>query len=237
MTEHSSADPRVALLTGTNRGTGRAIATALHDSGWRIISLNRTLTGEEWLGEVRCDLAELADLEAGASAVLQHADHLHACILNAAVRRLAPVADLTMTDMMTSIAVNLLAPFRLTQLTLPLIRHSAGVYVYMGSHAATRYFESGAAYSATKAALKGLVETLLLEERQNGVRAVLVSPGAIANRAGDRSPVKMSAGSVGRFVAQLINSTPPDIAVGEVEIRPARLSPPGQYGLERLQHV
>ena len=123
LTEHSSADPRVALLTGTNRGTGRAIATALHDSGWRIISLNRTLTGEEWLGEVRCDLAELADLEAGASAVLQHADHLHACILNAAVRRLAPVADLTMTDMMTSIAVNLLAPFRLTQLTLPLIRH------------------------------------------------------------------------------------------------------------------
>jgi 3-oxoacyl-[acyl-carrier protein] reductase len=231
------SERRVALLTGTNRGTGRAIAGSLRDAKWRIISLNRTVAGEKWLGEIPCDLADASEVEAGIAEVKQRADCLHACVLNAAIRRLAPVATLSMSDLVASVAVNLLTPFRLTQATLPLVRKVAGLYVFMGSHAATRYFEGGAAYSCTKAALKGLVETLLLEERAHGVRAVLVSPGAIANRVGDRSPHKMSASSVGEFVGRLITNTPPDIAVGEVEIRPALLAASGVTGIARLQSI
>jgi NAD(P)-dependent dehydrogenase (short-subunit alcohol dehydrogenase family) len=139
--------------------------------------------------------------------------------------------------MTASVLVNLIAPFRLTQATLPLLRRTGGVLVFMGSHAGTRFFEGGAAYCATKAALKALVEVLLLEERPQGVRTVLVSPGAIANRAYDDSVMKMSVQSVGRFVAKLITEVPSDIAVGEIEIRPARLASPTVTGLDRLQSV
>jgi 3-oxoacyl-[acyl-carrier protein] reductase len=231
------ADPQIALLTGTNRGTGRGIATALHDGGWKILSLNRTLTGEAWLGEIRCDLASPDGLESAIAEVQRRVDRLDACVLNAAVRRLAPVAELPLTDMTSSVLVNLVAPFRLTQATLPLVREAAGAYIFMGSHAGSRFFEGGAAYCATKAALKALVEVLLLEERPAGVRAMLVSPGAIANRPGDESAVKMSPFSVGRLVARLIMDTPRDIAIGEVEIRPAQLGAPTTLGIDRLQYV
>lgn len=230
-------DPQIALVTGTNRGTGRAIAAAMHEAGWKIISLNRTLTGEPWLGEIGCDLADPGELEAGIAEVSRRVDRLHACVLNAAIRRLSPVANLPVEDMTSSVLVNLIAPFRLTQATLPFLRSTGGVYIFMGSHAGTRFFEGGAAYCSTKAALKALVEVLLLEERPTGVRAMLVSPGAIANRTGDDSALKMSAQSVGRFVAKLITDAPRDIAVGEVEIRPAQLGSPAVAGIDRLQHV
>ncbi|WP_242905069.1 SDR family oxidoreductase [Actinomadura terrae] len=226
-----------ALVTGTNRGTGRGIAEALRDSGWNVLSLNRTLTGESWLGEIECDLADPGDIDRALAEVGERVDRLDACVLNAAVRRLHPVASLPLPELRESVAVNLMAPFHIAQSALPLVRAAGGLYVFVGSHAGTRFFEGGAAYCMTKSTLRALVEVLLLEERRNGVRAVLVSPGAIANRPGDGSPLKMSARSVGRFVEQLITRTPADIAVGEVEIRPARLDPQGALGLDRLQHV
>jgi NAD(P)-dependent dehydrogenase (short-subunit alcohol dehydrogenase family) len=118
---------------------------------------------------------------------------------------------------------------------LPAIRASAGSYVVMGSHAGIRFFEGGAAYSATKAALKALVETLLLEERAHGVRATLVNAGAIANRHGDDVPYKMSPAA--HWVGALVQDQARDLAVGEVEIRPARLPAPQVAGLAPLQHV
>lgn len=231
----TSTDPTV-LITGTNRGTGRAIAEVMHTAGWRIVSLNRTLSGEPWLGEITCDLSLPDQITAAMAEAAATVERIDACVLNAAVRKLGPLASLPAEDMNNSIAINLLAPFLLTQATLPLLRSSRGIYVFIGSHAGSRFFEGGTAYCASKSALKALVEILLLEERAAGVRAVLVSPGAIANRDYDCSPLKMSPESVGRCVAQLITQTPPDIVVGEIEIRPANLAP-AVVGLERLQHV
>jgi NAD(P)-dependent dehydrogenase (short-subunit alcohol dehydrogenase family) len=224
------------LVTGTNRGTGRGIAAAFHALGCRVVSLNRTVTGEDWLGEIPCDLTSMASIDRAVRRLADTVPVLDACVCNAAVRRFAPIAKLRTADWTASVATNLTAPFLLTRATLPLIRRPGGVYVYVGSHAGSRFFEGGAAYCATKAALKALVEVLLLEERPHGVRGVLVSPGAIANHADDDSTEKMSPRSVGDLVAQLVLHCPPDIAVGEVEIRPAVLHP-GQSGIARLQQV
>lgn len=78
---------------------------------------------------------------------------------------------------------------------------------------------------------------LLLEERANGVRAVLVSPGAIANRDWDASPSKISTASFGSLVVDLVDRMPADLAVGEIEVRPAVLEQGPESGLARLQRV
>jgi 3-oxoacyl-[acyl-carrier protein] reductase len=236
MDEKDSAE-RVAVVTGSNRGLGHGIAAALRAQNHRIVSLNRTLSGEPWLGEMRCDLAcpdQIDDVTRHLRSTLHGID---VCVLNAAVRRLAPIEALTRADWNASLAVNLSSVFQVIQATLPLVRAARGIYVVIGSHAASRYFEGGVAYSATKAALHAVVETLLLEERPHGVRAVLVSPGAIANRDGDRSEAKMKASSIGEVVTWLVTRTPADIAVGEIELRPAVLEPAGVTGIERLQRV
>lgn len=230
-------EQRRVLVVGSNRGLGRGIATAFHQAGFEVVSLNRTLTGEPWLGEVECDVAEPRSIRDALGRLRERDLVLDVCVLNAAVRRLAPVARMSDQDWNDSVAVNLTAPFLLSRGLLPLTRRPGGLLIVIGSHAGTHYFEGGAAYCATKAALKALVEVLLLEERPAGVRAMLVSPGAIANRAEDTSPWKMAPESVGRALTQLCLDLPEDVAVGEIELRPAVLDGSSVVGIERLQRV
>jgi NAD(P)-dependent dehydrogenase (short-subunit alcohol dehydrogenase family) len=230
-------EPKVALVTGSNRGLGYGIARAFHRARYRVVSLNRTLANEEWLGEIQCDLAAPDEVAAALATIRREVVRLDVCVLNAAVRRFGTVAELDPSALLTSLAVNLGAPVLVAQGCLPLLRSAKGVIVVIGSHAAARYFEGGVAYSATKAGLKALVETLLLEERRNGVRATLVSPGAIANRPDDRATSKMTTDAVGEVVRWAAEGTPDGIALGEVEIRPLVLGEPAVVGIQRLQDV
>ncbi len=233
----SGSAPPAALVTGASRGTGLAIARELHRRGYRVGALNRTRLGEDWLHEYLCDLTEPDAVDAAVADVLRDFGRLDACVTSAVVRRLGRIEELAPHLWDESVAVNLTSVFRVVRATLPAIRASAGSYVIMGSHAGTRFFEGGAAYGATKAALKVLVETLLLEERAHGVRATLISAGAIANRHGDETPYKMTTRSVARCVGALVQQQPRDLVVGDLEIRPARLPEPQVAGIARLQHV
>ncbi|WP_256092081.1 SDR family oxidoreductase [Micromonospora haikouensis] len=221
-------------MTGANRGTGRAIAAELAEAGMQVWELNRNPSGSPT--EIICDLSEPAELSAAITEVLQRVDRLDALVTNAVDRYFAPVADIDMQRWNAALTVNLTSIVATVQQTLPLLRRSQGSIVLMGSHAGTRFFESGLSYCATKAALKALCEVLLLEERPYGVRTSLVSPGAIANEDGDRSPMKMSTVSVAKVVRDLVLN-PSDVAVGEIELRPASLGPPVVAGLDRLQSV
>jgi 3-oxoacyl-[acyl-carrier protein] reductase len=230
-------DAPTALITGSNRGLGRGIAEALYRGGYQLISLNRTVTGEGWLGELPCDLSRPDQIEAAGAVLRESVDRLDVCVLNAAVRRLGSLERLSATDWETSLSVNLSSAVYLIQQTLPQVRAAQGTYVVVGSHAATRFFEGGAAYSASKAGLRAVVETLLLEERPRGVRAMLLSPGAIANRPDDVSAAKMSPASIGDLICRLISAPGLDVTIGEIEVRPTVLEPALITGIDRLQSV
>lgn len=226
--------PPVAIVTGGNRGTGRAITAELDQAGMEVWQLNRKPSGSP--REVGCDLSSAAELNAAVEQVLERTGRLDALVTNAVDRYFAPVAELDPERWATALTVNLTSVVTLVQRTLPMLRRSRGTIVLMGSHAGTRFFEGGLAYCAPKAALKALSEVLLLEERPHGVRTSLVNPGAIANEDGDTSSLKMTTRSVARVVRELITN-PPDLAVAEIELRPAALGPAVVSGLDRLQSV
>jgi NAD(P)-dependent dehydrogenase (short-subunit alcohol dehydrogenase family) len=224
----------VAVVTGANRGTGRAIAAELAGAGMQVWQLNRKPTGSST--EVICDLSDPGRIAAAFAEVLEHTGRLDALVTNAVDRYFAPVIDLDLDRWNAALTVNLTSIVASVQQALPMLRRSGGSIVLMGSHAGTRFFEGGLSYCASKAALKAVCEVLLLEERPFGVRTTLVSPGAIANEDGDESPLKMTTASVARVVRDLILN-PSDVAVGEIELRPALLGPPVVAGLDRLQSV
>ncbi|MFJ1649786.1 SDR family NAD(P)-dependent oxidoreductase [Streptomyces sp. NPDC088258] len=226
--------PPVAIVTGGNRGTGRAITTELTHAGMEVWQLNRNTSGDP--RDITCDLSQPADLHTAVQHILTRTGRLDALITNAVDRYYAPIAELDLDRWTTALTVNLTSTIALIQQTLPMLRRSRGTIVLMGSHAGSRFFEGGLPYCAPKAALKALSEILLLEERPHGVRTSLVSPGAIANEDGDTSPLKITTGSVARVVRDLITN-PSDIAVAEIELRPAALGPPAVTGLDRLQSV
>lgn len=224
------------IVTGANRGTGFAIADALSAAGWRVWGLNRTPAGVPWMREIPCDLSRADEVAAAVATVVGAAGGVDAVVTNAVTRSLGRIATLEPRQWREALDVNLTSSLFLIQACLPSLRERRGRIVLMGSHAGSRFFEGGACYCATKAALKALAEVLLLEERPNGVRTTLVSPGAIANEAGDDSPHKLSVGSVGEAVRWVLEA-PDDSVVGELEIRPARLPSPSVTGLDRLLAV
>lgn len=233
----SSADAPVAVVTGCNRGIGRSIAEELRARGHRLFGLNRTLLKEDWLTEVPCDLSVPEEVPRAVDRVLEETGgRVDLCVSNAVDRVLEPIATMPAGGWERMLAVNLTAGLHLTQALLPAIRACRGLFVFLGSHAGTRYFEGGAAYSATKAALAAFTETLLIEERPNGVRACLVEPGAIANLDGDHAPYKMTVDSVARCVASIVD-LPPDMTVGRIEIRPAAPLQAPVTGIDRLLYV
>ncbi|MQS11296.1 SDR family oxidoreductase [Streptomyces kaniharaensis] len=229
------AAPPLALVTGSNRGTGRAVRSRLIADGYTVRCLNRSPCADHD-DPVTVDFGDPAAVARAAEQVLADAPRLDLLVVNAVTRGFGAVADVTAQDWDEAVAVNLTAPVRLVQAALPLLRRAQGHIVLMGSHAGSRPFEGGVAYCATKAALKQVAEVLLMEERRHGVRTTLLSPGAIRNFDDDHSAYKMSVESVAEVVSWAA-STPRDTVLGEIELRPGRLDTPPVVGLDRLQHV
>jgi NADP-dependent 3-hydroxy acid dehydrogenase YdfG len=236
----ASAEPNrrragTALVTGANRGTGLAIAEHLESAGMRVWRVNRTGAARD--RELSCDLSDLAAVDRVVREACAAADgRLDVFVANAVDRYFAPVAELDAERWSRALTVNLSSIVVAVRAALPALRAARGTIALMGSHAGSRFFETGASYCASKAALKAVCEVLLLEERRNGVRTCLVSPGAIANEEGDRSAFKMTTDSVAGLVEWIV-SAPADLAVGEIELRPAALAPAAPVGLDRLQSV
>jgi 3-oxoacyl-[acyl-carrier protein] reductase len=235
MDKRTSTEPPVAVVTGCNRGTGLAIAERLHQAGMRVWGLNRTPVPDVPFAQVTCDLADLVAVERAVHRVVAEEGRLDVVVANAVDRYYAPIADLDLDRWSRALTVNLTSVVALVKAALPALRAVRGQVVLMGSHAGVRFFEGGVSYCAAKAAFRALSETLLLEERANGVRTSLVNPGAIANELGDDSPLKMSTASVAEVVAWVLTA-PADLTVGEVETRPSRLEAP-IIGIDRLQAV
>lgn len=224
------------LVTGAGRGTGYAIARAFHERGWSVAALNRTPCGEEWLGELECDVADRAAVHAAVPRAVAALGGLDVLVANAAVRRLGPIGGLSDEDWDISIATNLTGVFAVVREALPALVRSRGCVVVLGSQAGGEFFEGGAAYCASKAALKALVEVLLLERRHDGLRATLVVPGAIANRDGDGSAHKLDPARVAEVVVR-VATLPADCVVREVAVDPAAPLRPPYTGIDRLQYA
>jgi len=226
---------RVVVVTGSNRGTGRAVARAFHEVGDRVVGLNRTPSGAGWMHEVGCDLRRPERIDAAVREVVERFGRIDILVNSAAVRRFAPVHLMKDEDWRESVAVNLDAVFRLTRAAAPHLIESKGLVVFMGSHAGIYFFEKGAAYCATKAAVHALAEVVIRDLRHEGVRATLIAPGAIANREGDPAAWKIRPEDVGRLVVALA-STPPSLIPGFVEVRPSKPPRLPFDGIELLQY-
>lgn len=226
---------RLAVVTGSNRGTGRAIRTRLTADGFDVRCLNRTSCPDH-TDPVLVDFRDGEAVRRAALAALGDAGRLDLLVLNAVTRSFGRLAELSPVDWDEAVAVNLTSVFRVIQASLPALRAAGGHIVIMGSHAGVRPFEEGVAYCATKAALRSVAEILLMEERQHGVRTTLLNPGAIRNFDDDVAETKMSVESVASVVSWAV-ATPPDTVLGEIELRPALLDPPPVTGLDRLQYV
>jgi len=164
---------RVALVTGSGRRVGRAIATALASRGCHLILHYRTAAAEaRALAAEAARLgvkavpaqADLADPAAAASLVRAAEEafgRLDILVNNAAVFTRTPLGDVTAAAWDALFAVNLRAPFLLAQAAAPLMaRGGGGRIVNIADISAERPWADYIPYCATKAGLIALTRGL-----------------------------------------------------------------------------
>jgi NAD(P)-dependent dehydrogenase (short-subunit alcohol dehydrogenase family) len=183
---------KTALITGAGRGIGAAVALALAQCGARVVLAARDLAACEVVAQAitaaggealaqRCDVAELASVEALAAAARAHFGRLDILVNNAAVvGPIGRLADADPAGWAATIAINTIGAYHLIRTVLPdMVAAGAGTIVNLSSGAAHRALEGWSAYCASKAALAMLTKSLVEEYGAAGIRVFGFGPGMV----------------------------------------------------------
>lgn len=165
---------KTALITGCNRGLGAGIRDALLKENYRVIGLNRTLSGKkiENYIEIKCDTSKSNEVEAIANQVEEKIDLL---IINAGIRRFNKIENMEIKDWEDSVNTNLNGAFYTLNTFIGKVKQAKGDIIIIGSHSEKYTFEEGGAYCSTKLALRGLTECLREELRYEEIRVSYLS--------------------------------------------------------------
>jgi NAD(P)-dependent dehydrogenase (short-subunit alcohol dehydrogenase family) len=168
---------RRIFITGAARGIGAALAERLHARGARV-----ALAGleEDALAEVatrcggapwgRCDVARRAEVDAAVAAAAGALGGLDVVVANAGVAAQLPLVDGDPAVFERTIAVNLLGVYYTLRAAGPHISHRDGYALPIASLAAAAHVPLLGAYSASKAGVEALGNTLRIELRPYGAR-------------------------------------------------------------------
>jgi len=211
---------KVCLITGSARGIGKAIALALGGRGAKVaISdvLDQTLDearaeleahGVEVLAQ-RADVTKADDCAALVQAALAKFGRLDVVVNNAGISIVSNFEDCTPEACRKLIDVNVLGSIYLSLAALDALKQSRGHLLFISSVSGIRAIPGGAVYSASKAALRSLAESLRLELAPSGVHVGVISPGFTPTEA---SKTVMSGDGSARPIDRPAHDTPQGVA-------------------------
>ena len=183
---------KVALITGAGRGIGRATALAFAKEGIHVGLVGRTLENLQQVAEeikqfdvkVAFAAADVADLDSITSAVESIRGELGSIdilVNNAGISKFGSFMDLTPEEWTNIIDVNVKGVYYTTRAVLPeMIERNTGDIINISSTAGQKGAPITSAYSASKAAVIGISESLMLEVRKKNIRVTTLTPSTVA---------------------------------------------------------
>ncbi len=168
---------RRVLITGAARGIGAALARRLHERGARVavIGLEPDLLAEvaRSCGDApwrSCDVSDRAQVERAVDEVVAELGGLDVVVANAGIAAQLPLVGGDPAVMERTLSVNVLGVYYTLRAAGPHISHRDGYALAISSLAAAVHLPLLGAYSASKAAVEALGDTLRAELRPSGAR-------------------------------------------------------------------
>ena len=181
-----------AVITGASSGIGRAIAIDLAKAGIQelhLIGRNeerlKALVTELETHNATChyhllDLADTTSIENFCADFSSKNKTLDILIHSAGVVQLGTLEDSNIQDLDHQYAINLRAPFLITQKLLASLKASKGDIIFINSGAGLEAGATWSQYAATKHGLKALADSLRSEVKKDGIRVISIYPGRTA---------------------------------------------------------
>ena len=171
---------RVVLVTGGNRGIGRAIAERFVAAGYRTAVTARSGEGPAGTLTVRADVPDAASLDAAFSEVERELGPVEVVVANAGITKDTLLLRMTEDDFDSVVATNLGGTFRVVKRASKGMLRAKWGRVILISSVVGLYGSAGQInYSSSKAALVGFARSLTRELGGRGITANVVAPGFI----------------------------------------------------------
>ncbi|HMN04952.1 MAG TPA: SDR family oxidoreductase [Flavobacteriales bacterium] len=173
-----STTPKVVLVTGGSSGIGEAVCKRLAAAGHTVYGTSRKPKERPGYRMLRMDLGHEASVRQAVEQVLAAEGRLDVVVNNAGLGIQGATEDLTAEMAASLLDTNVLGAHRVCRAVLPHMRaRRAGLIINITSLAANFGLPYRGFYSASKAALERYTETLNMEVRPFGIRAVTLQPG------------------------------------------------------------
>ncbi len=181
----NKSEGKVLLITGAGRGMGTDIAKAALAVGYKVVATGRnTHKVTEAIGEsedllvVRLDITDPDDAESAVKAAVEHFGSVDVLINNAGNFYAGFFEEITPENFRAQIETNFFGPVNVTRAVLPQMRaQRSGLIVSISSTGGIVGNAFTSAYSASKFAIEGWMESLAPEVEPFGIRTMLVEPG------------------------------------------------------------
>ncbi|WP_290815732.1 SDR family NAD(P)-dependent oxidoreductase [Halovivax sp.] len=193
--ERFTLEGQTAIVTGGNRGIGKAIARGLADAGANVVIANRTLeSGEEAAAEiseetgaeaiaVRTDVSEEADVSALVDATVEEFGGIDVLVNNAGIAIHGGAEEKPLEEWQETIDVNLTGTFLCSKYAgREMIEGGGGSIVNVTSMSAyiANYPQKHVDYQASKGGMEAFSRQLASEWAEHGVRVNNIAPGYVA---------------------------------------------------------
>jgi 2-deoxy-D-gluconate 3-dehydrogenase len=187
-------DDRVAFVTGSSSGIGKAIAIAMAETGANVIchasksgGASETVAAIEKLGkrsvEIAGDMADKMVPRKMMDQIRGSFGRIDILVNNAGTIRRSPAVDFSEEDWQAVININLTSVFRLSQIAgRAMIENGGGKIVNIASLLSFQGGITVPAYTASKSGVAGLTKALANEWAKHNINVNAIAPGYIATK-------------------------------------------------------
>ena len=233
---------KVAIVTGSTKGIGLAVARVLVGAGATVVVNGRSgeeveatadALGSEGDGSavgIAADVSDPVACQELVEGVVSRLGRLDIVVNNAGIGVFKPITELTVEEWQRQVDTNLGGVFYLSKAAIPhLIDSTDGFIINIGSLASRHAFAGGTGYNASKFGLLGMTEAMMSDVRTLGVRVSLIMPGSVDTHFSGRVPTeerswRLQADEVAAAVHHVL-SYPKEAHLSRVEMRPSRPRP------------
>lgn len=181
------------IITGCNRGIGKALVEAFAGAGYHIWACARKATPEYeawieatakqagvWIKPVYFELTETEALNAGIQSIIDEGETIDVLVNNAGISKVGLLSMSKVDDIINLFDINFFAMLRIIQkVSKPMSRQRKGVIINMGSIAGIEPQPGKIAYGSSKAAVMMMTKCLAKELGPMGIRVNAIAPGPV----------------------------------------------------------
>lgn len=242
-------DNKVVWITGASSGIGKQMAIQCANQGAKVVlsarrkevlkSIQSELKNPENHLVLPLDLTKTDELQKKVDCVIEKFDRIDFLFNNGGISQRSEVHETSLEVDRRIMEVNYFGNIALTKAVLPIFREQkSGHLVVISSIAGKFGFFLRSAYSASKHALHGFYESLMLEEEVNNIKVTIACPGKInteisknaLNAEGDahgkmdhNQATGMSAKQCVRQLLKAVEKNQKEILIGNKEIKAVKL--------------